>query len=492
MRKNILPLTNFFRSNSLVKNSFWSLGSGMVDRFSALLALVILARLMDKESYGIFIFLITTLNLLANTVISGPANIFIREVSGNRKNGPHHVPGLIALGVFWCLLIGVAVILITLFFNKEVALYLDPGNRISGNIIKVIGPWAGLITLSAVFSAVIQGYELFSRSFFAYLGKSLTNIVLCVCLALFYGLWGAIAAYIITAAVFLVLLWMISDHEVKWKFQDGINLIRTDKAYVSKVIQLSFPLIMLSFVQMGADWGGQFLLAKGGKQWAAVADLGVARQIAFILPVLSSAVASAGLPHFSRKINEGPDNYFQSVVNYIRTSWFMQIPVGAALICVAPFVVTLIYGKAMATASDICRILVISYTIFGLTGTIGPVLTSKGKTRLLLLFQVIRAVSILLFCYLFLAFEGYGIALGYLAGESVLLLIVGIAYFRYVKRLIIEVSPQILQLVPVLIAAALSFFTGPWVALFILAAALGIEFIIFKDLILSMINKSHR
>ncbi len=479
---------NFFKSNILVKNSFWSLGSGLVDRFAALLALVILARLMDKENYGVFIFIITTLNLLANTIISGPANIFVREVSRNRTGVSNKVPGLIALGIFWCLMVGLAVILITLAFNREVALFLDPGHRISASVITVIGPWAGLITLSAVFSAVIQGHELFDRSFFAYLGKSITNIVLCIFLVLYYGLWGAIAAYVLTAFVFLVLLWMISDRHVQWHFRDGINLLRTDKQYVSNVVQLSLPLIMLSLIQMGADWGGQFLLAKGGQQWAAVADLGVARQIAFILPVLSSAVASAGLPQFSKQTNEGADIYFQSVLNYIRTSWFMQIPLGAVLICIAPFVVTIIYGQEMASASNICRILVISYTIFGLTGTIGPVLTSKGKTKLLLVFQIVRASSILLFSYLLLSHAGYGIALGYLCGESILLFIVMIVYARYVRRIITGVMPQVLQLLPVLVAAGVSFFTGPWIAVLVLIVAVGIEFVIFKDMILSKLR----
>ncbi len=489
MKIGSFAFPNLFKTNSLVKNSFWSLGSGMVDRFSALLALVILARLMDKENYGVFIFIITTLNLLANTIISGPANIFISEVSRNRKNESRKIPGLLAVGIFWCLIVGFVIILATLFFNRQVALFLDPGHRISANVIKIIGPWAGLITLSAVFSAVIQGYELFDRTFFAYLGKAFANIGLCVSLVIFYGLWGAIAAYVLTAFIFLVLLWRISDHQVKWHFSDGIALIKTDKEYISRVVRLSLPLILLSLVQMGADWGGQFLLAKGGKQWAAVADLGVARQIAFILPVLSSSVASAGLPHFSKKSNDGADIYFQSVVNYIRTSWFMQIPLGAVLICIAPFVVTIIYGKEMASASGICRILVISYTIFGLTGTIGPVLTSRGKTRLLLLFQVIRASSILLFCFLFLALEGYGIALGYLAGESILLIVAVLTYFRYVKNIIHEVVPQVVQLIPVLIAATASFFTGPWIALLILMAAICVEGFIFKDLIYKIIKK---
>ncbi len=478
----------FFNSNSLVKNSFWSLGSGLIDRFSALLALVILARLMDKENYGVFIFIITTLNLLANTIISGPANILVREVSRNRLNSPNKVPGLIALGIFWCLMMGLAIILITLGFDQKVALFLDPGHRISASVIIVIAPWAGLITLSAVFSAIIQGYELFDRSFFAYLGKSITNIVLCIFLVLWYGLWGAIAAYVLTAFVFLVILWLITDGHVQWHFRDGIKLLKTDRQYVSNVVQLSLPLVMLSLIQMGADWGGQFLLAKGGQQWAAVADLGVARQIAFILPVLSSAVASAGLPHFSKQTNKGADIYFQSVVNYIRTSWFMQIPLGAVLICIAPFVVTIIYGQEMASASDICRILVISYTIFGLTGTIGPVLTSKGKTKLLLLFQIVRASSILLFGYLLLSHAGYGIALGYLCGESVLLLIVMIVYARYMRRLITGVLPQVLQLLPFLVAAGISFFTGPWIAVLVLMLAIGIEIIIFKDLIMSKIK----
>jgi len=479
----LIPGLKFFRRNPLLENSFWSLGSGLVDRFSALLVLIVLARVLGKEDYGVFLFLITTLNLIANTIISGPANIFISEIARSRQQSGNKISGVIAMGVFWCAMIGMLIIVLTLSLDHTIALFLDPGQRLSSGMVRVIGPWAALVTLAATFTAVLQGYEWFGRMFFASLGKAVINLVLCIVLALFYGIWGAILAFVLTLFIYVMILNGLSRKANRWRLRDGGSLLRSDRPYVSSIVRLSTPLIILSLVQMSADWGGQFLLAKGGGQWSAVAELGVARQIAFIMPVLSSAVATAGLPYFSKKVNDEHASYFASVVNYIRTNWFMQIPIGAILICTAPYVISILYGNRLAGAADICRVLVISYTIFGITGAIGPVLTSKGKTLFLLGINLLRSVTILLFCYLFLDYGGTGIALGYLAGECAVLLLLSLVFFNYVRDILHSIGTPLLQSLPLILVAALSFFLTPPVAVLCLIIAILVELFLFRHLI---------
>ena len=90
---------------------------------------------------------------------------------------------------------------------------------------------------------------------------------------------------------------------------------------------------------------------------------------------------------------------------------------------------------------------------------IGPILLSKGKTKLLLIIQICRTVAILISVSILInIYDKVGIVYGYLLAEMITALIITIYFHHKILILMTELKTFLIKLIPMILLVNLLFF----------------------------------
>jgi O-antigen/teichoic acid export membrane protein len=322
-------------------------------------------------------------------------------------------------------------------------------------------PLIVLTAIGAFLSAIMQGCNIFSAISYASVVRGVVGILAAILLTSWAGAKGAAISVVLASASFAIILFILFLSKVN---RSVASSSKPDESFnLQEVYKMVVPLVLLSLFQTVADWGSQALLANGGGRWAEVADLGVARQISFILPILSSSMATAALPTISSL--QGNLGYRSTVTGYLKMVWLVQLPIAAVTIAVVPTLLSVFYGPKMISAVPTCRLLICSYTVFGLVWTAGPILTGTGRTWRLFLLHAIRSTFILGLSWQLLPILGIcGIGISYLIGECCIGLLIAVLHHRSIIPILWDMRFIFLWTSPVIFGAACAVFLQVYLA----------------------------
>ena len=179
--------------------------------------------------------------------------------------------------------------------------------------LKVIAPILLFQSISAIFLAYLQGFELFKIFTVSNIFKGLFLLFFVLIFGYFFDINGVALAFTLASALSMSFLGFLIVKNNVWSFFEfSLSKINSRKHVLLKHFYLALPLILLAIVQIIGDWLAQVLLTTGTNNWGAVAEFGVARQYAFILPMASAAITQGVLPILSKK----SENSNNDIINF--------------------------------------------------------------------------------------------------------------------------------------------------------------------------------
>jgi len=446
---------------SIPHNSAWAALGTFCDRGATMLAMMIYARLLGKVEYGLLLMAMSTVNLIGNSFTSGPCTVLIREVARCRDTSPEQVPMLFKLSLTWFGGMGLFVTVAILACGEEMTRAMTGDTRLALPLM-VMTPIVGLTAVGNSFSGTLQGLEQFPSVSLAFIIRGAMYILSAVLLTWTFGLAGAATASCVASLAFAVVtLLALQRIAPTYGWTGG----PAGKSNTRRLAAMSVPLMMMTIAQMFAELGSQAILARGGQHWPDIADLGVARQLAMVLPMLSSAIAVAAIPALSA-VHSGHTGMSQRAMTatYLRTVWLSQIPVAVLMFGTAPLLLAVLYGPQLVSASSITRQMMVAGVLFSMTWTAGPILTSRGRLWTLCIVYMIRSAMILALTILLVPAMGVtGIGVAYILGEMVALLILSLLHWHALPFYVSRMMPCVAKCAPMLAGATIALLcTGPW------------------------------
>jgi O-antigen/teichoic acid export membrane protein len=374
---------------------------------------------------------------------AGISTLMTTEIAATRRLEATDEKRIASLGIVLTSSLGLIGAAALVFSRAQVSFALSSGFELM-RPLALFSPILFLLPVGSVAIGILQGQQRFSVTATIWVIKAGVVALSSGVFAYYWGLPGACLSLALGSAVFAISAMISVRNSVSLPvaiFEDR-NL---------PLFAFTLPLVIQTVVLSAADWVTQAQVASSSDGWLAVADLGVARQMAMILPLVSGAAATAALPNLAG-VKAGvrdTETHVENVTGYLRITLLTQIPLAVLLVLFSPVLVAVFYGDKMQSSVDILRILAISYAIFGIVWTAGPVLTSSGRTKQLLVLNLIRACAIILFAHMFIGVHGViGVAYGYLCAELVTASIITIKFHTFVwrvakksRRILIALAP---------------------------------------------------
>jgi PST family polysaccharide transporter len=336
---------------------------------------LVLARLLDREAFGVAAYAITFTTLLEvlRGLGIGQALIFFPR---DEKRTETAFWLMIANGVVLGLIALLAAPLLGLFFRDERA----PA------VIRTLALYFPLLSLGQVLDVELRKDLHFGRRFGPELTRAVVKAVVAVALAMLgAGYWSLVAAHIVGAAAWSIALFMIVDWRPRWSF---------DRTEAKKLLDYGKHMVaaaVLVAIGLRAD-----SLAVGRFQGAAA--LGV-YTIAFTLPAFVFQ-ASAGLsqvlfPAYAR-LDRDRERLRSASLRTLRLAAAVFLPAGAGLGLVAAPLVVVAFGASWSDAAAILPWMGAWAGLSAATQHLGEVYKALGKARVYAWVLAISTVATIL------------------------------------------------------------------------------------------------
>ncbi len=425
----------------IVSDSFWSIGSTLLDRGGAILLTIFISRLLGAEALGVFSLILANILLIANPFSYGFSMAGSRGIAESIDNNPNQSASFVIL------LILAGIVLLTIFSIP----FLFTPDYIATKII-LQPSYSKLLKLSFI---LLIG-ELFRKTsigFFyglkAYKEKFISSLVILIGVLFIYpittiiGVSGIIIyyglLYIVAFIVGLLIIWkyFLSSLKSKFIFQPNWDDLYIFKVYVFPAFFSSlFPALIVWFLQV------QLVKYGGAEQLGFFAASNQIRMAIVFFPSIFSSVL------FPRMVNPKGESVKHSSkkVKYILisivSSMVVVIFLGVGLTMVSPWL-TKLFGQEFSSYNTLFIIMIWVGCLNGINQSLGSVIMSRGSMWIGFYSNAIWAILLAMMAFLWIPQHlSMGIACAMLYSYSIIIFLQMI----YVIRITPEIPTLLLKI----------------------------------------------
>lgn len=373
---------------SIVKSTIWS----SIQRFGGLaisfISNMVLARLLSPDDFGVIGLIMVFVTVADVLVDGGLGNALIqkKEITNTDKKTVFTANFVFSVALF------------VLVYNLAPFVESYTGVPSFATLLRV---QAVCILIRAFYvinlSQLNRDLNFSNLAWIALLSQTVSTIVAIVLAYLGYGVWSLIVKTIAHDLLCCLLYAIVSPFRFQLEFDR--------KSFVS-LFSFGFPVALANIVESLYSNGVSFII---GKHYS-VKDLGYYNQASALkqIPVysVSAVINQVFFPYFSRLQDDGNalrNNFRQTIL----VVTFFVFPILSFLIFFAEPVITILYSSKWIPCVPIFQILCLSGFFNALYHLSRSTIKAVGKSRLLLITQIVSIVIAFLVILLFLQFNIY-------------------------------------------------------------------------------------
>jgi len=369
-----------WRADSLrgrfARGAVWSLVGAVVSQGCNLAASVVTARLLGRDQFGGYGMIQNTIGMFGVFAGMGLGLTATKYVAEFRTSDPDRAGRIIALSsaaAFGTSMIAAVVLLASapwLAANTLNAPYLSTELRISAGILF-------LNALNGAQTGVLAGFEAFRHIARVNLIRGLFTFPLAVSGAMLWGLRGALAALITTAA----LGWVLNHIAISTQCRRHSVPVRWKNFWSERAIlwRFSLPAFLGGAMASPAMWAACAVLANQQHGYSEMGIFTAANQwrtaVAFLpsllsqplLSMLSSVVGAGDFPSFRRLLRAN-----------LLLSFGLSSLIAIPIIACAPWIMKA-YGRDFQTGRPVLVLLVVATVLSATAAVIGQAIMSLDK-----------------------------------------------------------------------------------------------------------------
>jgi O-antigen/teichoic acid export membrane protein len=407
------------------------LGGTGVQQLSAMLASVITARILGKALFGEFALIRSTTLMFAMFAGAGLGVTTTRYVAELRAADPQRTARVIRLlfTLAWGLSLAAAAVCIIL--AKPMAARLIHVEHLAFPLalssIAIV-----LSTVGSVQIGVISGCEAFRPIAVNVAIEGIASGSLTVIGAWLAGVTGAIAGYICGLFVTFVLRHRLMVRECT---RAAIPR-RGDDAFSEWRLLTTFvlPAVLVGFGTQPAEWLARILLARGPGGLAEVGVFTAAMGWAGIVLFVPTQVAGPAMPILTTVLAAGDVRGFRrAVIESAAAVFGLAGLASVAIALLSPWIMAL-YGASFRTGAVVLAIVVSAQAFGAVTVVLRAALLALGRAWVQVSMSQVWGVAVV-GCFLLLPHvSAVSLAVSYVVGFAVLLLVQGLVVWRTLGR----------------------------------------------------------
>lgn len=424
--KKIKDYLQNLKEVKLINDSFWSLFGNVINKGFAIVAGIIIARILGKDIFGEYSIIKSTMTsaaLFSNFGLVYTSTKFISE--GKRKNEKDLKLIISYSNKIVFLLSSIAAILLFLFAEYVSIMVFNAASL--KNPLQVFSLLIVANSLTALQIGVLSGLGKFKEMSRINTIIGVLTLFLSVILVYFYGFYGALWALLIVQLINWALNYML----VKASLPNNISYTKESKTLLKKLLKFSFPVAIQEAVYAVFSWTILYLIlleASFGEVGLYRASLQLNAVILFIPGILRNVILS----HLSGADGKNHNKILKTVlkINFIAT-----IVPAIVLFAGADYIANL-YGETFVNLDDIIRIAVFITVFVSISNVYAQAYMSKGMNWTMLGFRLVRDIgTILLFLALLDKFQSAAKTMIYSQLLlSFIFMLIMIIYYKYQKQ----------------------------------------------------------
>lgn len=341
----------------LLSGFFWSVASTLAMQGAVLLTGVVLARVLGIELYGVYVIATTTVMTVTGLVQGGIGLTSTKFVGEWLNNQPDKVSRVLKMCSGFTAIVGTVAALFLISFSSIITEKILNKPQMNENFI--------MVSIAVVFHVMmvyqqgaLQGFGEFKKISYASLMSGCVQFFLSCLGAYFYGLDGALLAFLVSAFVrWLLFKIILIDVMKKFNINNNVKIQPGDWAVLRTFM---LPAGMASLVTLPCIWGVTMLIARqpGGVTWVALFSVAnQIRQMILQFPAMLNSVTFAALSKL--KGSDENDKFHQ----VFKTNMMIGVAIvffELVLFLLGRDYVLGIYGEDFLQARDLLVILTIS------------------------------------------------------------------------------------------------------------------------------------
>lgn len=340
-----------------------------------LVRLLVLARLLTPDDFGLVTIGVSAIAFLMSVTNFGMVEALVQGEDADEQR--YHAAWTINVSRAFIVSFGVFI------FAPLVAQIFDEPRSV--NIVRVLAFRPLLDALASMKVAGLTRNLHFRPLAILNLINGLSNLVVSIVLALFFGVWGLVIGALAGSAAYLIVSYIVAPYRPKLVF---------DREIARPLLQFGRWIYLTSLVVM---IGGNVLQVAISRQLGA-AELGLyylATQIAFLpYEVAREVVGSVAFPLYSRL----QKNLAQAVVTFravFASMAALLYPICALIIALAPTLVEEVLGDGWEGTAPIIRVLTLAAVIGLLADTTAPVFQGLGKPNRITVVELVQSLILI-------------------------------------------------------------------------------------------------
>lgn len=374
-------------SQRVIRSGFWVFALRIINKIINLAQVIILARILTPEDFGLFGIAFLALSILETFSQTGFELALIQKKGKIEEYLNVAWTVSVIRGIILFLLLYFIAPVIAQFFNAPVVV---PIIRIIGFTLLI----RGFINIGIIY---IQKELEFHKQFIYEFSATLFDFIVAItCAILLHSVWALLFGFLAGNLVRLAGSYIIVSYRPRisldirkisdlyqfgrWVFYSGILgflLTQGDDLFVAKFLKVSF----LGFYQLAYKFSNV-----------------PATEITHI-------VSQVSFPAYS-KLQDDPQHLGRAYLKILKLTAFLSIPLSGGIIILAPEFVSIFLGNKWIPMVPPMQILTIWGLIRSIGGTVGPVLCGYGKPEIVVKIQFFHLILLSGLIYPFTLYYG--------------------------------------------------------------------------------------
>jgi O-antigen/teichoic acid export membrane protein len=277
----------------LARGTFWSLIAGCVSRVLALVASIVIARMLGKETFGQLGILQSTLEMFGTFAAFGTGLTSTKYVAECRKSNPDKAGRIIAMSSVVAWVTGGLCTIILIFCSSWMASTVLAAPKLASLL--------QICSISLLFGAVngaqvggLAGFEAFKQLAKINLVSGILTVILRVVGTMVMGLKGAVYGMVIAQMIgclinFLVLRRLAAKSGITVQYSHCLRDLPV-------IWKFSLPAVLMSFLIMPTGWLCNAMLVNRPGGYGEMAIFNAANQWYYAILFLPGLMGEAALP----------------------------------------------------------------------------------------------------------------------------------------------------------------------------------------------------
>lgn len=407
-----LQYYNRFKNSSLFKDSFWAVAGNGLGNFLLLVSGILIARILQKDLYGAYGLVKTTMFYVAAFSTFGLGYTSTKFIAEYIQKDDTKLRNIAVSSIKITLLTSITLCFLLFVFANKLADFINHPELSSP--FRYLGVIIICRALSTVGAGLLGGFKSFKVLGINNVISGAAMLAISVPFTLLWGLNGALIALLCSQ----LLISILNLLAVRKKLKELVN--QAAPSFTIDLLTFSIPVAIQELTYSLANWGASLLLTK----YASLGEVGIYTActqwnaiILFIPGLLSNVVLS----YLSSSAADSNSSDHKKLIHRMLLINFCCAALPFLVVfCFSPLIVSF-YGASFVGMKKVLNILIFSTIFTCLSSVLTNDLISEGKNWTLFIIRVIRDTIQVVALYLILINTGGANAALYYAVLSLMI-----------------------------------------------------------------------